>query len=140
MLEECKKVRSRNLYPMVVLALSTGMRRGELRYLKWSYVDLKEGVIILDDTKNKERRRVAVRGLALELLREHAKVRRLNCSWVFRGPKTEKTGSPWEPAESFEAAVERAGIENKPTVGARLPLVHGSFFNLTRQLSLPISE
>lgn len=111
-LDECQKVRSRNLYPMAVLALSTGMRRGEIRYLTWNDVDLKNGVIILNETKNGERRRVALRGLALELLREHAKVRRLDSDYIFPGPRTNKTGKPYQPIEAFRAAVKRAEIED----------------------------
>jgi len=44
--------------------------------LKWPDVNLKDGFIILHETKNGERRRVPLSGHALELLRDHAKVRR----------------------------------------------------------------
>ena len=73
LLQACKQSESPNLYPLVVLTLSTGMRRGEVAFLTWDRVDLPKGVIILEDTKNGERRHVPVRGLALDLLREHAK-------------------------------------------------------------------
>lgn len=74
LLEACKTSWSENLYPMVVLALSTGMRRGELIGLTWEQVDLAKATIILTHTKNGEPRRVPVRGLALDCLRAHAKV------------------------------------------------------------------
>jgi integrase len=112
LLEACRQSRARNLYLMVVLALSTGMRRGEIRPLTWDDVDLKTGVIILQSTKNGERRRVPVRDLALELLREHAKVRRLDCSLVFPGSLNARTPKPFDPRDSFDEALRRAGIKD----------------------------
>ena len=70
LLETCKASDYKPLYFIVVLALSTGMRKNELRHLKWSDVDVKAGAIILLKTKNKNPRRVAVRGLALQLLQD----------------------------------------------------------------------
>ena len=38
--QACRESESKGLYPIVILALSTGMRRGEIMNLKWSDVDL----------------------------------------------------------------------------------------------------
>jgi integrase len=54
LLAACKESSCPSLYTAVVLTLSTGMRKEEFRNLKWSDVDLKKGVIILKDTKNKK--------------------------------------------------------------------------------------
>ena len=43
LLEACKDSNSPNLYPLVVLTLSTGMRRSEVKWLTWQQVDLAEG-------------------------------------------------------------------------------------------------
>jgi integrase len=59
LLEACKQSENAHLYTIVVLALSTGMRKGEIMNLRWDDVNLKEGYIILHETKNGERRRVA---------------------------------------------------------------------------------
>src|SRR5262249_17825069 len=67
-LNACKVSTNSFLYPFVVLALSTGMRTGEIFNLTWRDVDLKRGRIILHETKNGERRFVPLAGLALELL------------------------------------------------------------------------
>jgi integrase len=40
-----------HLKPLVILAIQTGMRRGELFNLQWSNVDFGRGVIIVTDTK-----------------------------------------------------------------------------------------
>ncbi len=56
LLKACQAVDNDMLYLLVVLALSTGARHGELINLRWKDVDLKRRVITLHDTKNKERR------------------------------------------------------------------------------------
>jgi integrase len=83
LLEACKVSANPYLYTLVVLALSTGARRMELLTLKWDDVDLGRSMITLHDTKNKERRALPVTGLALELMRQHAKVRRIDSDLVF---------------------------------------------------------
>jgi integrase len=85
LLSACKKSSNAWLYPCVVLALSTGMRKSELMSLQWQDVNLREGYLILHQTKNGERRRIPLAGLALELLVEHAKVRRLDTPLLFPG-------------------------------------------------------
>jgi integrase len=62
-LEECQKLVSNcepHLKPIVITALNTGMRKGEILSLKWHNVDLKHGFILLDITKNGERREIPI--------------------------------------------------------------------------------
>ena len=73
----CKVSRSRYLYLIVVLAISTGARRGELLSLRWPDVDLKRNTLTFHETKNGERRAVPCTGHALDLLKQHAEGRRL---------------------------------------------------------------
>jgi integrase len=53
---------------IVVVALSTGMRKAELMNLTFADYDHKTGRIVLNDTKNKQRRTVALFGKARELM------------------------------------------------------------------------
>ena len=76
LLKACQKSENPYLYTVVVLALSTGMRQGEIMNLKWSDVDAVQGRITLFDTKNKESRAVTLTGKALELVKEHKKLHR----------------------------------------------------------------
>ncbi|WAK02790.1 tyrosine-type recombinase/integrase [Methylobacter sp. YRD-M1] len=108
LLQACKESSNELLYICVILALSTGMRQGELMNLKWSDVNLKDRYIILHETKNEERRRVPLTGHALELLQEHAKVKRLDTSLLFPG-KTHKD-KPIDLRKPFETALKRAEI------------------------------
>ncbi len=58
------------LYPLVYLALHTGMRAGELFNLRWKDIDLENGVISIKDPKGGENRRVFVLSDALEVLKD----------------------------------------------------------------------
>jgi integrase len=65
LLEACKFSTSPYLHILVVLALSTGARHGELIKLRWRDVDWQRRVITLHDTKNKERRLLPLQHYAL---------------------------------------------------------------------------
>lgn len=110
LLETCKESKNPVLYPCVVLALSTGMRQGELMGLKWRDVDLNSGIIILHETKNGERRRVPVSGLALELLRDYSKIRQINTPLLF--PSKTKPQQPVELKKTWQTALTKAQIDN----------------------------
>lgn len=84
--DACKASSSPDLYPAAVLAISTGMRAGELLGLDWDRVDLKHGRIVLETTKNGDRRVVPLAGQALTLLKARSKVRRFGTDLVFPGP------------------------------------------------------
>lgn len=109
LLKACKESSNEWLYKCVILALSSGMRQGELMGLKWPDVNLKDGFIILHKTKNGERRRVPLAGLGLKLLREHAKVRRLDNDFLFYGKNPTK---PIDLRKPFETALKKAEIND----------------------------
>ena len=109
LLDACRESRSPVLYDVVVLALSTGMRQGEIMNLTWKGVDLQGKRITLLDTKNGDIRAIPITGMALELLKKRAKVRRLNSQLVF----PDKTGkAPAKFRDAWLAALERAEIDD----------------------------
>jgi integrase len=110
LLAACKESSNDWLYLCVILALSTGMRQGELMGLKWPDVDLKTGVIILHETKNGERRRVPLAGHGLDLLRDHARLRRLDTSLLF--PSNTNPTKPIDLRKPWTNAIKLAGVEN----------------------------
>lgn len=110
LLAACKESNNQWLYTCAVLALSSGMRQGELMNLKWPDVNLKDGFIILHETKNGERRRVPLTGQALALAREHAKVRRLDTDLLF--PSKTDPDKPIDLRKPFEKALKTAEIED----------------------------
>jgi integrase len=109
LLRECKASDHPDLYLAVVLALSTGARRMELLGLRWDRVDLIRKVITLYETKNGEIRALPLVSHAHELMKERAKVRRIDTTLVFPGTNPDK---PVLLRSPFDKALARAGILN----------------------------
>lgn len=111
LLATCLKSRNKQLYLIVMLAISTGARQGELLGLKWENVNFDLKRIILVDTKNGEIRAVPLMGEAFLLLKEYSKVRRIDTQLVF--PSTDrKSIKPMSIREAFERAVDAAKLDN----------------------------
>jgi integrase len=97
LLTACKESRDPDLYPLVLTALSTAARQGELLSLTWPDVNLQTGTLTFRNTKNGTTRAVPLVGPALELLRARSKVRRIgnprvfprNCDGAWRTARTE---------------------------------------------------
>jgi integrase len=53
LLDECRKSRSRALYPIVTLALHTGLRLSEIRLLRWKQIDLAARRLVVGKSKTK---------------------------------------------------------------------------------------
>jgi integrase len=69
LIQACRE--KRTLFPLVdivVVALETGMRKGELLGLTWDRVDLSRGVIQLEITKTDRRREIPMRAAVYEIL------------------------------------------------------------------------
>lgn len=103
----CKDSESPYLYPVVVLALSTGARKREILDLTWHDVDLERRVIRLLDTKNRERRVLPLAGHALDLLEQLAATRRKDTPWVF--PRRDGR-RPLDIRRAWETALRRANV------------------------------
>lgn len=111
LLKACKESANPYLYPVVVLALSTGMRQGEIMGLTWDVVDLAKGRAVLHHTKNGEVRPVALTGHALELLKELNKIRRIDSKLLFPS-KDKAIQKPMDLRSPWETAVKRAELDN----------------------------
>jgi len=111
LLDACRKSRNKALHDVVVLALSTSMRRNEILHLTWDAVDLERGTITLEDTKNGERRMVPLVGHALNLMQERSKIRRLDTRLVFPAPMTpRKAPKPIDIESAWQHALTCAGL------------------------------
>ncbi|MCP3959301.1 MAG: site-specific integrase [bacterium] len=108
LLAACEASEERRLYPLVLLALATGARQGEMMTLCWRDVDLTRGTMVLHETKNHERRSVPVTGTALEVLRERSKVRRIDTDLVFAN----RYGKAPFPRQAWDRALREAGFED----------------------------
>lgn len=58
------------LHLIVLTALNTGMRRGEILSLTWEQLDIEHGFIHLNKTKNNERRDIPMNGILTKALKE----------------------------------------------------------------------
>ena len=110
LLDACKELDS-TLHCIVVIALSTGARRGEIMGLEWSDVHWKEGFAVLRDTKNSEHRAMPLVGKAMELLRVHSDTnRQLKDKLVF--PHSGDRDRPWNFEVTWRKAKKQGEIEN----------------------------
>jgi len=99
-----------DLLPAVLLALTTGARKGEILGLRWSQIDFKRRAITLahGETKNNAGRALPLSGEIVELLKARSKVRNLKDDRVFppaEGCKEMELREPWK------AALVQAGID-----------------------------
>lgn len=110
LLKACQESSNPFLYPAFVLALSTGMRQGELMNIRWEDVDLFKGHIILHQTKNGDKRMVPLRGLALQLLLKLKAKHPKDIGLLF--PSKEDLQKPVDLRFPWEQALKKAGVEN----------------------------
>jgi len=103
LLSNCTK----HLRPIVILALFTGMRRGEIFGLKWEDIDFKRDIMTLLSTKNGEKREVPMNEQVKTALMHVTK--HPNTSYVFCNEK----GVPvHDIRKSYSTALRKSGITN----------------------------
>ena len=109
------------LRPVVVFALNTGMRMGEIASLSWQQVDFERGVISVRRTKTGKDRFIPINEEARELLIELYRIRR--GERVFAEMSRRQTTCI---SNTFARTVEQAGIEDfhfhdlRHTAGTRM--------------------
>jgi integrase len=108
LLDACRASSDRRLYALVAVALGTGARQGELLALRWTDVDVAGRRAILEDTKNGERRTLALAGSALDELRELARVRQIGTDLVFASQR----GVAAFPRRPWEEALVATGLKD----------------------------
>jgi integrase len=96
-----------HLKPMVIVALNTGMRRGEILGLKWRDLDINKSAIYLRNTKNGEPREVPINEqvkTALIAVPKHP-----DSEYIFH----KKDGSPVKDTKTtWLKAIKRTGIND----------------------------
>jgi len=110
LLSACEKSKWSALYALVLLAISTGARGGELVNLKWKDVDLKAERAVIPKTKNGDPRTLPLVSKALSALRALKLQTGATSPWVFQQP----SGLPgaFENFDDYwQTALKDAGIE-----------------------------
>jgi integrase len=85
LLAACDRSPDPDLRTVVLLALSTGARKGEILSLEWASVDVEHQRIVLQDSKNGDRRVLTLAGPALKAMEARAAARRTDTPLVFPG-------------------------------------------------------
>jgi len=103
---------------MIVLVLSTGMRRGEPLGVRWSDIDLERGIIIVDSTKEGAGKAIVLPWIAVEYLRARRQ-RYPDHTWLFNA--REGQGQAYTEPHAVTTAIRRhmaaaglAGLHLKP--------------------------
>lgn len=107
LLTACRSSRWPKLYLLVLMALTTGARRGELEALRWQDIDLERAEASVHRTKNGDRKTLVLVPAAVEELRRHlGKDREL----LFASTRRPDVAFNFEPA--WEKALANAGIRS----------------------------
>lgn len=105
--EELRHGRRSCIKGIVVTALNTGMRKGEILGLKWSDIDFRQGIILLENPKNGQRREVPLNGMLTRTLKTVKSRFEEGGQYVF----CDLDGKPFNNVRrSFNTALRRAGI------------------------------
>ena len=116
LLAACKASENEHLYPVVLVALSTGARKNEVLSLTFADLDLTRGIAVLRNTKNGETRTVPVVKSLQALLKAHMeKVQELydkldytpSARWLF--PRRDGM-APIDIRTAWENARDAAGL------------------------------
>jgi integrase len=120
LLTACRNSTNSDLYLVVILAISTGMRKGEIMGMRWQDLHTSQEQnftrIHLTKTKNNQDRSVLLTSHALELLEarratllESTKLK-VAAGLIFPGPIT--TDKPADLRKPWAAAMEEAGLKD----------------------------
>ena len=106
LLAACRQSSWKPLYRLVLLAMTTGMRKAELMNLRWSDIDFTRSVAMLATTKNGEPRHCPIPSIALD---EFKMVRQVGDGLVF--PSKKIPTKPFEFRKHWAKAINVAGIK-----------------------------
>ena len=101
------------LCEIIVFALNTGLRQGELLSLEWNRVNLFRKTILIQKTKNSKPKTVPLNQIAMDVIlrKSEEKVRRIKNDFVFvssHGTKIDRHNL----RRAFNSAVSKAEIED----------------------------
>ena len=109
LLDLAKRRRSTIIYPLILLALDTGMRRGEILALRWDELDFVNGLIWVRRSKNGEPRHIPMTARVHAALKKYP--RRVGHSLVFVG-RSETGRVSNGIREVFVDLLDEAGIKD----------------------------
>jgi len=106
LLKACTGLRE-HLQELIIVAIQTGMRKGEILTLKWSDVDFERNLILINQSKSGKPRTVPMSSEVRQILKDKAQT----CIWVFTHPYYPERRLT-EFKRAWEATCQEAGIED----------------------------
>ena len=103
LLETAKQHQAEWIYPFILIALETGMRRSEILSIKITNIDLEHRSIFLPEAKAGARTQPITKNLC-EFLSEHLKTIEAEQEWLFPSSKSASGHLHW-PRRAFRQVV-----------------------------------
>ena len=100
------------MYPFILLALSTGMRKGEIKRLKWSDIDFENASVLVEITKNGSPRRLPIPPFCYQALKEYSKIRKINSPLIFPSAVESKPTIPLRIESYWRDIKTKAELKN----------------------------
>lgn len=112
LLEACKESKNENLYPIIQIAVVTGMRYGEIVNLRWKNINFENRFLTIEQTKNGSQRVIPLTGQLIKILKECPSFGNEPQSLIFSTGKPSTTNRTMSIRKSFATALKKANIEN----------------------------
>lgn len=109
LLTACRKSQNPFLETIVLIALTTGLRRSEILGLTWDRIDLDTGLVLIEETKNGQRRSSHLIAPIVVRLAQLSGGQTVQSKFVFPG----KTGlKPIDITSAWQQAVRQSKLED----------------------------
>ena len=131
-----------HIYPLIVTALHTGMRKSELLNLKWTDIDFQQGTLSVQSKKDWHTKNYMSRTLQLtpvlrdvlleEINRQHSEEKLCEYAFIWKGERIKQ-----DIRRSFRTALRNAGLENS---GVTLHTLRHTFASQLVMAGVPLRE
>ena len=109
LLETAKQHQAEWIYPFILIALETGMRRSEILSIRIENIDLEHRSIFIPEAKAGARTQPITKNLC-EFLSEHLKTIEPEQEWLFPSKRSKSGHINW-PENAFRDVVKQAGLK-----------------------------
>ena len=109
LIKVCKESDSTYLYPIVLLALTTGARRGEILNFTWKDIDFKQKIATIKESKNGRPRKIGLVDSVIDQLKPLFNRKKSMQSFVF---ENSKGSGGVDFRQSWECALRKADIKD----------------------------